>query len=81
MKPGSCTTVSLKRQVARMPARVAAGIGMGMQRIVLPDGATGAAAYNVHGIRVASVRGKPGEAVELPARSVDGLLFIRYTRE
>ncbi len=53
----------------------------GTRRFVLPPGSTGAVAYDLHGVRVAAVRGQAGQAVEWPSRSAEGVLFLKFTRD
>jgi cytochrome c len=82
MKPNSClTTVAIKAPAGRSAARMLPGPAFGLRRFTLPAGTVGAEAYDVHGARVAAVKGKAGQAVELPARNADGILIIRYLPE
>ncbi|MBW8887070.1 MAG: PQQ-dependent sugar dehydrogenase [Fibrobacteres bacterium] len=82
MKPNSClTAAAITAPEARSSAPMLSPVAFGARRFVLPAGTTGAAAYNVHGVRVAAVRGQAGQAVELPSRTADGVLFVKFTRD
>jgi hypothetical protein len=78
MTAGACSGSAINAKTGRSAARMLRGQAFGLRRITLPAGTTGAEAYDVHGARVATVKGKAGQAVELPARNADGVLLIRY---
>jgi cytochrome c len=80
MKPNSCvSTAAIKAPGAS--ARTIPAIAFGSRRFVLPAGTTGAVAYDLHGVRVASVRGRAGETVSLPANAVEGVVLLKFTQD
>jgi cytochrome c len=81
MKTGSCLTAAAIKAPNGSSATTLSAFAFGARRFVLPAGSTGAVAYDVHGVRVAAVRGQAGQAVELPSRTADGVLFVKFTRD
>lgn len=81
MKPGACLTAAALKSPDRPSAPTLSAFAFGTRRFVLPAGSTGAVAYDLHGARVAAVRGQAGQAVEWPSRAAEGVLFVKFTRD
>lgn len=84
MAAGSCKTLgstAVKAESFLPSPRMLPGAAFGLRRLTLPAGATGAVAYDVHGARVAAVKGIAGQSVELPARNAEGMLLVKFTRD
>ena len=81
MKANSCLTPVAIRAPAGSSARMLPVAAFGMRRFVLPAGATGAVAYDLHGVRVAAISGRAGQAVELPSHAAAGVLIVEFTRD
>jgi cytochrome c len=81
-KPSACQTpVSLAPRMADGSRGPAFRLTFVSGSLTLPAGAKGAEIFDVHGARLARIRGKAGESVALPASAASGLALVRYIRD